>query len=92
MLHLLAQRLAVWLLLIADRLDVDVIPITHERIAEHLGVRRAGVTVVAGAMQAAGAISYRRGNLRIIDRKMLEAMTCECYGAMTVGRQQTTYT
>ena len=90
--HLLEQRFAVWLLLLADRTDEAVIQITQERIADHLGVRRAGVTVVALHMQAAGAISYRRGNLRITNREILEAMACECYGTLAVGRpRQTTY-
>lgn len=89
--HTVEQRFAVWLLLLTDRIEDDVIPITQEQIAEHLGVRRAGVTVVAGAMQAAGAITYRRGSLHVIDRRIIEAMACECYGALAVGRQQTTY-
>jgi CRP-like cAMP-binding protein len=89
--HTTEQRFAVWLLLLMDRVKDDVIQITQERIAEHLGVRRAGVTVAAGAMQDAGAISYRRGNLRVNDRQMIEAIACECYGALAVGRQQTTY-
>ena len=89
--HVVEQRFAVWLLLLIDRIEEDVIQITQERIAEHLGVRRAGVTVVAGAMQARGAITYRRGNLRVNDRQMLEAMACECYGALAVGRQETMY-
>ena len=89
--HTIEQRFAVWLLLLLDRVKDDVIQITQERIAEHLGVRRAGVTVVAGGMQDAGAISYRRGNLRVTDRQMLETIACECYGTLTVGRQQTTY-
>jgi CRP-like cAMP-binding protein len=89
--HIVEQRFAVWLLLLVDRIKEDVIHITQEQIAEHLGVRRAGITVVAGAMQAAGAISYRRGNLRVNDRRMIEAMACECYGALAVGRHQTTY-
>ena len=89
--HTIEQRLAVWLLLLIDRVKDEVIQITQERIAEHLGVRRAGVTVAAGAMQDAGAISYRRGNLRINDRQMIEMIACECYGTLAVGRQQTTY-
>ena len=89
--HIVEQRFAVWLLLLLDRIGEHVIQMTQERIAEHLGVRRAGVTVVAGGMQAAGAITYRRGNLRINDRQMLEAIACECYAALAVGRQQTTY-
>jgi CRP-like cAMP-binding protein len=89
--HTVEQRFAVWLLLLIDRTQDEVIQITQERIAEHLGVRRAGVTVAAAAMQDAGAISYRRGNLRVNDRQMLEAMACECYGTLAVGPQQTTY-
>ena len=89
--HTVEQRFAVWLLLLIDRVKDDVIQITQERIAEHLGVRRAGVTVAAAAMQDAGAISYRRGNLRVNDRQMIEAIACECYGTLAVGRQQTTY-
>jgi CRP-like cAMP-binding protein len=89
--HTVEQRFAVWLLLLVDRTKDDLIQMTQERIAEHLGVRRAGVTVVASAMQDAGAISYRRGNLRINQRQMIEAIACECYGTLAVGRQQTTY-
>ena len=90
-LHRLDQRFAVWLLLVADRLGEDVIQITQERIAQHLGVRRAGITEAAGQLQDAGAISYTRGSLRINNRQRLEAMACECYGALTVNPQQTTY-
>jgi CRP-like cAMP-binding protein len=90
--HLVEQRFAVWLLLLADRTEEDVIQITQERIADHLGVRRAGVTVVAAQMQAAGAISYRRGSLRITNREILERMACECYATLAaVGPKQTTY-
>jgi len=89
--HTIEQRFAVWLLLLLDRVKDDVIQITQERMAEHLGVRRAGVTVAAAAMQDAGAISYRRGNLRVNNRQMIEAIACECYGTLAVGRQQTTY-
>lgn len=90
--HLLEQRFAVWLLLLADRIGDGDIQMTQERTADHLGVRRAGVTVVAAHMQAGGAISYRRGNLRITNRAMLEELACECYGTLAVGRApETTY-
>jgi len=87
--HSIEQRLAVWLLLLIDRVKDDVIQITQERMAEHLGVRRAGVTVAAAAMQDAGAIRYRRGNLRVNDRQMIETIACECYGTLAVHRPQT---
>lgn len=89
--HTVEQRFAVWLLLLTDRIKDYVIQMTQERIAEHLGVRRAGVTVAAAAMQEAGAISYRRGNLHVNDRHMVEVIACECYGTLAVGSPQVTY-
>lgn len=89
--HLVEQRFAVWLLLLGDRIKDTMIQITQERIADHLGVRRAGVTVVAAHMQAAGAISYRRGRVNIDNREMLESIACECYETLAVRRHHTTY-
>jgi hypothetical protein len=83
-LHRLEQRLAVWLLLLADRLPDSALEITHEQIAERLGVRRAGITVLAANMKTAGVISYSRGSLRIVDRPKLEALACECYRVLAL--------
>lgn len=88
-LHRMEQRFAVWLLLLIDRLDADAVEITQERIAQHLGVRRAGVTVIAMELQKRGAISYTRGNLRVVGRRKLEAVSCECYGALGEAKRQT---
>jgi CRP-like cAMP-binding protein len=76
--HLLEQRLARWLLEAHDRIDGDELPMTHEFLATMLGVRRAGITVAAGALQKAGFIRYEQGKIRIIDRPGLEAAACEC--------------
>jgi CRP-like cAMP-binding protein len=81
-LHRMEQRFAVWLLMISDRLNSSGIEITQERIAQHLGVRRAGITVVAHELQLVGAISYTRGHLRISNRILLEKVACECYSAL----------
>lgn len=47
-----------------------------------LGVRRATVTVTARALQQAGLITYRRGEITILDRPGLEDVACEDYGAI----------
>jgi CRP-like cAMP-binding protein len=78
-LHPAEQRLARWLLICRDRVGRDDVPITHETMAMMLGVRRATVTEAAGALQRAGMIRYRRGQVSIVDRKGLEAAACECY-------------
>ena len=78
-LHSVEQQLCRWLLLSHDRLKVDELIMTQELIADMLGVRREGVTVAAGRLQDAGAISYIRGHIKILDRQKMEATVCECY-------------
>ena len=78
-LHSVEQQLSRWLLLSHDRVQADELIMTQELIADMLGVRREGVTVAAGQLQDAGAISYVRGRIKILDRQKLEAMACECY-------------
>jgi CRP-like cAMP-binding protein len=78
-LHLLERRCARWLLSAHDRAEQDTFPMTHEFIAMMLGVRRPGVTIAAQALQASGLINYAHGTMTILDRKGLEAASCECY-------------
>ena len=81
-LHSVEARFCRWLLSCRDRIDVDTISLTQEFLADMLGVQRTTVTAVAGALQAKGLIRYRRGVVDILDRPGLEAMACECYGAV----------
>jgi CRP-like cAMP-binding protein len=78
-LHHVEARFCRWLLQTRDRAESDTIELTQEFLAEMLGVRRTSVTEVARRIQAAGAISYSRGVIRIIDLDALKAMSCECY-------------
>lgn len=77
--HTLDQQLCRWLLLSLDRVQTNQLVMTHKLISDMLGVRRVGVTVAAGQLQRAGLIEYRRGSIRVLDRKGLEALVCECY-------------
>jgi CRP-like cAMP-binding protein len=77
--HSVDQQLCRWLLLSLDRLSSNELKMTHELIANMLGVRREGVTEAAGELQMAGLIRYRRGNITVLDRPKLEQRVCECY-------------
>ena len=80
--HTLDQQLCRWLLLSMDRLPGNELKMTQELIANMLGVRREGVTVAAGDLQAAGLIHYSRGHITILDRAGLEQRVCECYAVV----------
>ena len=82
--HSVDQQLARWLLHSIDRLGVPHITMTQELIATMLGVRREGVTQAAGKLQKAGVISYRRGQISVLDRANLERLSCECYEVVRI--------
>jgi CRP-like cAMP-binding protein len=77
--HSVEERCCRWLLMTRDRVQSDQFPLTHEFLSHMLGVRRASVTVVAGMLQKAGLIRYSRGQMTILDRPGLEAVSCQCY-------------
>jgi CRP-like cAMP-binding protein len=85
--HTAEQRCMRWLLM-CDPTEHDTFKLTQEYIAEMLGVRWSTVTVVAGTLQQAGLIHYRRGAIKVLDRLGLEAAACECYRIVRDGYEQ----
>ena len=77
--HSVEKRMCRWLLMSHDRVGTDEFQLTQEFLAQMLGVRRPTVSAAAGILQKAGLITYHRGRLTVLDRKGLEAATCECY-------------
>jgi CRP-like cAMP-binding protein len=77
--HGIDGRLARWLLMYSDGFNSEEFFLTHEFMANMLGVRRASVSVIAKQLQDEALIEYNRGQFRILNRQGLEAKTCECY-------------
>ena len=77
--HTIKQQFCRFLLTLFDRLPGNEFNVTHELIAQSLGVRREGITEVAGALQKTGLIKYARGHIQLIDPEGLEKQSCECY-------------
>jgi CRP-like cAMP-binding protein len=73
-------RLARWLLMAQDRIQAEILPLTHEFLSLMLAVRRPGVTEALKALRQRGLISYRRGEITINDRKGMERVAGEAYG------------
>jgi CRP-like cAMP-binding protein len=80
--HSIDQQLCRWLLMSLDRVGSNSLTMTHELIANMLGVRREGVTEAAGKLQKLGVIEYTRGHITVLDRPVLERLCCECYAVV----------
>jgi CRP-like cAMP-binding protein len=78
-LHSVEQQLCRWLLINHDLLQTNKLIMTHDLIANMLGVRREGVSIAAGNLQKKNLIKYVRGTITMLDRQGLEIAACECY-------------
>jgi CRP-like cAMP-binding protein len=80
--HSIEARCARWLLMVADRLDIGVMELTHDFVAQMLGVRRASVTETLGELERQGLIQTSRGRIRIVEREGLQRVACDCYSVI----------
>ncbi len=80
--HEALQRLTRWLLTAQDLTESSTIDITQEVLSELLGTKRVTIAAAAGKLQREKLIEYRRGHIRILDRKKMEALACDCYSTI----------
>ena len=76
----LETRLSRWLLMCHDRVNGDKLLVTHEFIAENLGVRRAGVTDALHLLEGNQLIRGSRKSIEIKDRAGLLKKSNGTYG------------
>ncbi len=77
--HDAEQRICRWLLRYQDESGKEQIHVTHEILGEALSIRRPTVTLALDLLRNQGFIGYRRGQISLLNRSMLEAHACECY-------------
>jgi CRP-like cAMP-binding protein len=83
--RLIENRLARWLLRASDLHGSQTLDLTHEYIAEMLGVRRTSVSLVAHTLQQGGLIKYKRGHIELTNIPALKETACECYEAVRLA-------
>jgi CRP-like cAMP-binding protein len=85
--HTADQKLARWLLIACDRTRYGAFDLTHEAMAQILGVSRSDVSLAAGALRMKGLIHYTRGRIALLNPERLEVCSCECYRILnrTIG-------
>jgi CRP-like cAMP-binding protein len=80
--HAVSKRLARWLLMIQDRTEAPIIPVTQEAVAATLGVSRTAICRAVATLQDAGCVHQRHGRTVMVNRSVLRQFSCECYGAL----------
>ena len=80
--HSNEQQIIRWIMNTLDKTQGNTLQITHQEIADTLGIRRESVTLAAGKLSQEGLIEVTRGQLEVLDRPRLEAKACECYRVM----------
>jgi len=80
--HSIEARCCRWLVATHDRVKKDGLPLTHEALANTLGVQRSTVSGTLQKLERLGLIRQGRGMITIADRLGLQKAACECYGVL----------
>jgi CRP-like cAMP-binding protein len=80
--HSVEARCCRWILMSQDRVGEAELPLTHEFLAEMLGVQRLTVSEVTRSLQDKGLIQQGRGMITVVDRPALQQAACECYAVI----------
>jgi CRP-like cAMP-binding protein len=80
--HSNEQQIVRWIMNTLDKTEGQSLQITHQEIADILGIRRESVTLAAGKLSQEGLIEVTRGQLRVLDRPLLQSRACDCYRFM----------
>jgi CRP-like cAMP-binding protein len=80
--HSVEARASRWIIATCDRVDGHNIPLTHEFLAEMLGVQRSTVSTILHGFQTRGLIRQERGSITVMDRPALKKAACECYDVL----------
>lgn len=86
--HEIELRLAKRLLMSHDRSHTDYFSLTHQVLADMLGVQRSAVSIAAASLQQKNIIHYSRGTIHVLSRTGLEAASCACYRTSILDYQQ----
>jgi CRP-like cAMP-binding protein len=79
-LHRIEQRLSRCILQLLDRAPTPgSVRITHETLAEFLGVHRPSITYALQALVTEKVIDLERRLVIVLDRHALQSRACECY-------------
>ena len=85
--HSNEQQFIRWIMNTLDKTQGHTLQITHQEIADTLGIRRESVTLAAGKLSQEGLLEVTRGQLEVLDRPKLAARACECYHVMHPAAQ-----
>jgi CRP-like cAMP-binding protein len=80
--HSVSEQLCRWLLLETGRMASNEVQVSHQLIAEMLGVRREGISAAVGKLQDAGVIHTGRRSITVSDREGLQTHACACYSVV----------